>query len=114
MTTTMYEWDVETCLAYEDGIEDVLEHHHAEQVADLLEQLHEPRPDPEGQGMLTTRLVLVRDVFDDDGYDLTHRSWADVEAGELPERFDDGHRIPLRFHRELAAALARHTLQHTA
>lgn len=104
-----YEWDVETRLEYPDGLHDIHEHNHAERVADLLDCLHAPKPDPEGEGTLTTELVLVRDEYDEYGEDLIDRSWAYVEDGELPETFENGARVPLKYHRELAAAIAAHT-----
>lgn len=98
-----YEWDVETWIEYHDGLDDVLEHNHAERVADLLDCLHAPKPDPEGEGTILARLVLVRDELDVWNC-VEERTWAYVEDGKLPETFQDGHKVPVRFHRELAAA----------
>lgn len=103
---TFYEWDVETYIEY-DGLddEDIIDHSHSDTVAELFPMLaFSDCAAPEGyeQGTVRTRLVLVRDVFDDAEI-LVHRAWAYVEDGQLPEEFDDGYKVPGRFHRELAS-----------
>lgn len=77
-----YEWDYEQFEA-----DEIIDHDHA----DKLTQFNRPLEPDE-------RLVLVRD--DDHNY----RGWAYVENGELPERFDNGFKVPKRFHKELAKA----------
>jgi hypothetical protein len=104
---TFYEWDVETFVEY-DGTddEDIIDHSHSETVATLLPIVAHPDcAAPEGyeQGTVKARLVLVRDVFDDAEI-LVHRAWAYVDDGELPAEFDDGCKVPVRFHRELESA----------
>lgn len=88
-----YEWDFET---FDPESGDVLDHHHAEKLADL------PWPSAAGE-----RLVLIRDVGnDDDG--LTDRALAYVdESRMLPAMFTDAGgaevaKVPQRFHREIA------------
>jgi hypothetical protein len=58
-------------------------------------------------------LVLIRDVHrglpGDDfnmSADLESRSWAYVKDGQLPDEFDCGTKVPQRFHKEFAKALA--------
>ena len=86
-----YEWDVEEI----DEFEDIIEHHHGNRLAEVIEWLQEPN----------TRLVLVRDVGNDiEG--ITDRTWAYVEGGKLPDHFDYGGgeigpKVPKRFHDEL-------------
>lgn len=103
--TPTYEWDVEVYLDYADtDDEDIIEHHHAQRVADLLPLLREPMPDPDGLGTMKTRLVLVRDLIDEDG-DVCDRGWAYVEDGHLPDDFDCGNPVPRKFFLELLEAV---------
>jgi len=84
-----YEWDIETL----EG-EDVVDHHHS----DKLDFLNLPRAVPNEHGGHEV-LVLVRDVGNwEDG--LISRTWAYVQSGTLPETFDDGTKVPKRFHAE--------------
>jgi hypothetical protein len=46
---------------------------------------------------------LVRDRHHDIDKELLDRQWAYLEAGKLPERFDDGAAIPQRFRAEVSA-----------
>lgn len=111
-TKAYFEWDVETYVEYDDADdEDIIDHHHSEIVAPLLPMLEGPdcpTLTEHGPGVLKARLVLVRDEYDTEIEELIDRSWAYVESGELPETFDNGKRIPLAYHRELATAIARH------
>lgn len=102
-----YEWDVETYLDTDhSGDGDIVDHNHSQTAVDALSALREPQADPEGT--IKTRLVLVRDVFDE-GEDLVSRAWAYVEDGKLPAMFNDTTcdiaKVPQRFHKELAKAL---------
>lgn len=102
-----YEWDVETYLDYTGADdEDIIDHNHSRTAAEAIIGLCDPMPHDEGT--LKTRLVLVRDVFDEGG-DLISRAWAYEENGQLPEYFNDTAcdiaKVPQRFHKELAKAL---------
>ena len=53
------------------------------------------------------RIGVVRDRYDS-GEDLVCRSWAYLEDGKLPERFEDAYgreivKVPARFHKAVAA-----------
>ena len=94
---TFYEWDIETVErgVFDDGEEyaDIVNHDHHDECPGIP-----THPDD--------MLVLVRDVWtNEDGYDELHdRTWAYVESGKLPTHFEDGHKVPKRFHVELAKA----------
>lgn len=91
-STVAYEWDLETV----DKHGDIQDHWHADKVSDLM---NEPEPD-DGEHY---DLVLIREIGnEEDG--VISRSWAYVEAGQLPEEFDSGHKVPSRFQRELTKA----------
>ena len=90
-----YEWDLEEV----DEYGDIVDHHWCDKCPGLPTE-----PNLE--------LVLIRDVHrglaGDDfnmSADLEHRSWAYVRDGKLPEFFDDGEKVPKRFHAELAKAI---------
>lgn len=97
--TTAYEWDIEEMDVANDP-EDILDHHHQDTLAGFgkwLEQVDGVR----------YVLVLVRSTGNnDDG--LQDRSWAYPERDgnwwRLPETTDDGHKVPQRYHDELARA----------
>ena len=101
-----YEWDVEEV----DLHEDIVDHHHCDDLKPLLDHFGSAITTRTG----TFRLVLVRDVGNDvDG--LIDRHWAYVRNGELPQFFSDGltdvrHRVPARFHRELIRAEAESSM----
>lgn len=82
-----YEWAIETFDEYGDVTE--VDHH------DKF-----PGLPPAGQDV-----VLVRDRIADDE-NLEERTWAYIENGKLPERFDNGRtKVPKRFHAEVAAGV---------
>ena len=96
-TRVFYEWDLES---FDPETDDIIDHAHFDKCPGL----------PTEPGV---RLVLVRDEADgvvgdwDNTADLVRRCWAYVEDGKLPEVFDDGFtKVPQRFHKELARALA--------
>ena len=95
---TEYEWDVEES----DKHGDCVDHDHEDKLGDLLHRYRENR----GQLLEGThnveQLVLVRSQWDDGN--LLERSWAYVAAGQLPECFQDGSVIPVRYRSELEAA----------
>lgn len=94
VTRLVYEWDYEST----DEHGDILDHMFFDDCPGL--------PDDDN-----IELVLVRNElkgYPDDfenSCDLDHRAWAYVKDGKLPEEFDDGYRIPQRFHKELAKAV---------
>lgn len=86
-----YEWDLETI----DEYGDVSDHNHSDKFPGLP-------TDPNIQ------LVLVKDqgvgYSDDPGhFEQDDRSWAYVKDGMLPDVFQNGDRVPKRFHAELNA-----------
>ena len=86
-----YEWDIETVSRYSLG-GDVLDHHHADKLKELLFYKNE-KPDMDG---CHYDLVLVRD--DGNEYDgITNRSWAYETEGKMPTEFDNGIVVPKRF-----------------
>jgi hypothetical protein len=93
-TRIEYEWDIETY----DEHGDIIDHDHSDRCPG------QPR---------VGKLVLVRNVFEgereyfEDTADLKDRAWAYVGIdGKLPATFDDGEKVPKRFHKELAALIA--------
>jgi hypothetical protein len=94
---SFYEWDAEE-VQIED--EDILDHDHG----DIGYVLAKESTDP----AVRIDRCLVKDVFEvwDGEIDgLVHRAWAYIEDGKLPEFFDDGSRVPARFHEQLRKAL---------
>lgn len=95
---TIYEWCYETIV---DGEVDGNDHE------EKLSNFQDNRK--------TDTLVLVRDVFAEDG-NLEDRLWAYVKDGKLPETFSDanqtplGYNVPKRFHKELANYLKAQTV----
>lgn len=98
---TYYEWDCEI-IAAEDSeaheAEEVLDHWHGESFAEVL-RTYRSEPEPG----TAHRIVLVRD-------DPVCRSWAYLDAGRLPEMFEnaDGNpwaKVPARFHVEVMRGL---------
>jgi hypothetical protein len=97
--TIRYEWDIETVCAES---EDILDHDHRDRLSEFGadELIHAINQDAEADDKFT-RLVLVRDRWDDGG--LACRSWAYVtDAGEMPPEFLDAYdrpvaKVPQRF-----------------
>lgn len=77
-----YEWDIETV----DEHGDIIDH-------DFIDAPRLPAKENE-------RLVLVFNKGDDNE-GLLDRSWAYVIDGKLPEEFENGRRVPKRFHEQL-------------
>lgn len=89
-----YEWDIET---WED--DEILDHDHRDKLHDFGGEELTRAVAEDGY-----RLVLVRDVANKWG-DHTHRSWAYVTDGKLPDDFLDAYdrpvaKVPQRFHKE--------------
>lgn len=85
---TRYEWCYETTDEHGDILSGDFE--------DKLKDFQDNRK--------TSQLCLVRNVGDEiDG--VQYRSWAYVENGKLPEYFEDGYKVPMRFHQELQRAM---------
>ena len=85
--TVQYEWDIETVEAGTDP--EVLDHYHHDKLAQTADTLGKWHPDAAHQILI----VLVRD--DDYG-----RQWAYIEAGRMPDQFDEGTAVPRRFQLE--------------
>tara|TARA_R110000824_G_scaffold77938_1_gene196911 strand:- start:580 stop:954 length:375 start_codon:yes stop_codon:yes gene_type:complete len=100
---TNYEWDMELAedpwiMPDGDVCADILDHRHENHLRDLQEL-------PSPQDGEHHRLVLVRDMGNEEE-GVTCRQYAYLtQEGELPEYFGEaqGYKIPVRFHRELAA-----------
>lgn len=92
--TVQYEWVTE----YVDAHGDVLD---TDGYATLAEAL---RTAPQADGCQRT-IVLVRDVIDIAG--VEDRQWAYPTAQGLPATFDQGTKVPARFHQEYARSLDR-------
>ena len=83
MKKTIYEWDWEEL----DKHGDIIDHGFVEKPCD---NPFNGRP---------ARLVLVKDVWRDDG-NLMSREWAYAEEGKLPKEFDGGSKVPQKYHDE--------------
>jgi hypothetical protein len=98
-----YEWDIETW----DEWDDIIDHHHADKVAELFNYL-DKFGDPENPDH-QYKLVLVRTLWSDlEG--VIDRTWAYVKDDLLDSSFCDGlgkkeARVPKRFHVELMRAI---------
>jgi hypothetical protein len=93
-----YEWVVETMDVDEaEKINDVVDLCHFDVFAEAQKYAEELR----GKG-LTVEVGLVRDRWDDFDGDLKDRQWAYLlEDGSLPAEFDDGAKVPKKFHSEV-------------
>lgn len=87
---TVFEWDYETTFVNEDGETEILDHNHADKLQDLKHFLSGSEPG---------RFVLIRETGnDDDG--VNSRQWAYPVNNVLPDEFDEGARVPVRFKKE--------------
>jgi len=101
-----YEWCLEVSTIDDDG--DVLEKEpmHFDEPC-LPENLGEVYFEEDGTQKMTDELCLVRDVYYTESGGIEDRTWAYVETKDengkwvLPEHFDDGVKVPKRFHNEL-------------
>lgn len=85
-----YEWDIEEWLG-----DEILENNFREKLDEYTSCAFDVSL-VDGDAL---KLVLVRyEYSDDDG--LVDQQWAYVESGVLPETFDDGAKVPKRFHVE--------------
>ena len=109
---TFYEWTFEIVQVYEDGENDIIDsdfydtYADAQRVADRVAEEGFSEALPDAQYRLD--VGVARRVYDRSG-DLVETSWAYIEDGVLPERFEDalgrpGARVPVRFHAELKRA----------
>jgi hypothetical protein len=88
-----YEWDIETVAA--DEHEDILDHDHRAKLSEfgMEELIHAINQDRE-PGNEFTRLVLVRDRYDEGG--VICRSWAYLtDDKKMPEQFLDANQRPV-------------------
>jgi hypothetical protein len=94
---TDYEWRVEV-----DG-DDLIPADSYDEALSIYDDEIEKGADEE-----YTEIVLVRDIneFDEEGShsDRVDTAFATVEDGVLDSRFDNGVRVPMKFHREVARA----------
>lgn len=81
---TYYEWDFER---YDLITGDILDHDHAFKLTEFWWQMANDQ-----------RLVLVWNLGSEEG--LVDRAWAYVQDGILPEKFDNGRKVPKRFQKE--------------
>ena len=94
-----YEWVIEEVDAFGD-IHDV---NHADTAAEAMKQMQFAT-----EAGNHYEWGLVRDTWeadDPESMTLALRQWAYVENGALPEYFDEGARVPARFHAELTKAM---------
>ena len=102
-----YEWCIEITQIDDDG--NVLEREpmHSGEVVFPEYNPREVYFEEDGKQKMTDELCLVRDVWDTEFGDLEDRTWAYVETKDkddkwiLPEHFDNGIKVPKRFHNEL-------------
>jgi len=92
-TRTDYEWALESVNT--DG--DIEDHHFADKLKGLVQNVYQM-----DKGL---RLVLVRTTWDLDIESILNRGWAYPEDndGKLPAEFDNGEKVPQRFHAEWAS-----------
>lgn len=90
VTRLDYEWDVEAL----DEYGDIIDHGFCDGFPGVsTDPLH--------------KVVLVKSYArglsgDEYSFDIVDRAWAYLQDdGTLPEEFDDGSKVPLRFHREV-------------
>ncbi len=86
---TQYEWDLESV----DEYGDIIDHNWFDNC-------------PGTPTESNVELVLIKDIAygypgDPDSYDMEERTWAYVVNGFLPDYFQDGSKVPARFHTEL-------------
>lgn len=85
---TIYEWGIEL-LDVDGDIQDGDYFEHLSSIpgdAKNLKELHE--------------LSLVKTIWNTDTETMESRTWAYVEDGALPKEFENGDKVPARFHNE--------------
>ena len=96
---TWYEWDFEPF----DKHGDIVDHHH-HAPGDLPKDINGYvkfafGEDLESSMIEGVNLVLVKTRWEDNVW-LLFRTWAYVESNELPSHFENGDKVPKRFHAE--------------
>ena len=104
--SVQYEWVLEVLTIDDDG--DVLEREPLQSKEIMMpDNPGEVYFEEDGTQKMTDELCLVRDVWDTEFGDLEDRTWAYVETKDkdglwmLPKHFDNGVRVPKRFHNEI-------------
>lgn len=88
-----YEWVVEQCDQYGD-----IEPNHSDKLSNLAVG---PREHPQGWVQVALTRIVGNDL---DGMISRQYAYIDRETGQLPERFEDGQKIPPMYHRQVATA----------
>ena len=89
----IYEWDIETVdMQYGD----IMDHDFHKSYKDCLEAIKLQT----GEGKRFD-IVLVRDTFSGKDHNLRGRNWAYIVDGKLPEDFENGYKVPVKFHKEV-------------
>lgn len=94
-----YEWDIESRTIHEDGSFEIVDHNFSDTLAWYGKYLAEV-------DCVNFVLVLSRKVYDDYTEGLIDTTYAEVSrAGGmfiLPDYFDDGQKVPLKYKQEMA------------
>jgi hypothetical protein len=92
VTKLDYEWDIESL----DIHGDIIDH-------DFKSSFPGPRDfDATGEVVVLVKSYARGLSGREDSFMIEDRTWAYLEDGKLPEEFEDGTRVPKRFHAEVA------------
>jgi len=92
---TAYEWDLEQM----DEHGDIIDHSFQDKCPT------EPLPEDNSVALVLVKSEAEGYPDDEASYHMDHRTWAYVTVdGRLPETFDDGSKVPVRFHKEFNKA----------
>jgi hypothetical protein len=86
VTKLDYEWDIEIL----DEYDDIIDH-------DFQDKFPGPQTDDKHVVVLVKSYARGLSGMEH-SFSITDRTWAYMKGGELPEEFDDGSRVPKRFH----------------
>jgi hypothetical protein len=91
VTKLDYEWDIE-----------VLDEHGDIEDHDFQDNYPGTQDDPEKNVVVLVKSYARGLSGDEYSFFIEDRTWAYIKDGELPEEFQDGTRVPQRFHKEVA------------
>jgi hypothetical protein len=94
-TRTAYEWDIE----HYDEHGDIIDHDFQDKCPT------QPLPEDDSFSIVLVKTIAEGYPNDPQSYLIRDRAWAYVNADDqLAEKFDDGSKVPQRFHKEFNRA----------
>lgn len=91
VTKLDYEWDIE----HLDRFGDIIDHEFVDKYPGTRDF------DETGQVVVLVKSYARGLSGREDSFFIEDRTWAYIDNGKLPEEFEDGTRVPVRFHAEV-------------